>query len=416
MLSVSSSTGRVPAAHSTTPSAPRRTSAASFAAAAADRAHRPLSLARALWLGGVDGSNAAPHQHQQQQQQQQHQRRPSVTCASWLGGSGGSNTAQQQQTQLSPLPASHDQAIRQAQLAAERALADGLRLLEVEVPPVAITAVAGDGDGQREMNESLRLLRQFLGASTFRDRAPRVRVMFGDPSELQVATRGSTLDPAAGRAQTEPMFPRGGDAASGQPEFAVGYLTRPNALWSLTGVNWDQWSPVVQVKEEDEVVVVSAPTFNAKEELRAARAIWEEKCVVGNGSGSGSRAMIVFNGELEKLREGYYPPMFFRELARINEEWLPKMQTVYSVRNFRGSRPAALVRCYPNAWTLYRRDPYGEALEGEEDDASVAVPVWSGERRPSLKEVALEILPGSDAALREVLGGGGGGGGGRRRR
>lgn len=287
---------------------------------------------------------------------------------------------------------------------------DGLRLLEVEVPPVAITAVAGDGDGQAEMNASLKLLRQLLGASVFRDRAPRVRIMFGDPSELAVATRGATLDPAAGRAQTDATFPRGGVSVSGQPEFAVGYLTRPNALWSLTGVNFDRWSPCVQVRDEDEVVVISSPCFNAKEELKAARQIWEEKCGSGGGSAQQQgtaasqteKTMIVFNGELEKLREGYYPPMFFRELAAINQEWLPRMETVYSVRNFRGSRPGALVKSYPSKWTLYRRDPYGEAEDGE-DDASLAVPVWSGERRPSLKEVALELLPKSDAAMAEAL-------------
>lgn len=111
--------------------------------------------------------------------------------------------------------------------------------------------------------------------------------------------------------------------------------------------------------------------------------------------------MVVFNGELEKLREGYYPPLFFRELAKIATEWLPQMETVYSVRNFRGSRPAALVRSYPGQWTLYRRDPLAE--EGDEDSASTAVAVWSSSRRPSLKEVAMELLPKSDAAFKEGL-------------
>jgi len=311
--------------------------------------------------------------------------------------------------------------VRQAQLAAERALADGLRLLEVEMPPVSIGAVAGDGDGQEEMNASLRLLRRFLGAPTFRGRASRVRVLFGDASEVAVAASGTTLDPASGRARAEPAFPRD---APGEPPFALGCLTRPNVLWSLTGVNFDGWSAASQVESSDEVLVVAYPTFNAKEELKAAREVWEACCLgredggdkvagaslaaagpAGGGGRGARRAMIVFNGELEKLREGYYPPMFFRELATLNREWLPQMETVYSVRNFRGSRPAALVRSYPGPWTLYRREEGGGEGGGDgRGGGGAAVAVWSSARRPSLKEVALELLPASDAAFAEAGG------------
>lgn len=45
---------------------------------------------------------------------------------------------------------------------------------------------------------------------------------------------------------------------------------------------------------------------------------------------------------------------------------------------------ATLFRCYPGPWQLLRRNPL--------DDQDLAV-LWSSERQPSLKEVALEILP-----------------------
>jgi hypothetical protein len=362
-------------------------------------------------------------------------RRGTVAARGWLGLGGGAAkpapataAAAALADQPSALPSSTDAAIRQAQLAAERALRDGRRLLEIDFPPVSITSVAGDGDGQREMNDNLRHLRRFLGAPTFRDRAARVRVLFGDPSEAAVAVSGSTLDPAAGRARTDPAFPRN---VAGEPPFQIGYLTRPNALWSLTGVNFDGWSASAQVAPSDEVLVVAYPTFNAKEELGSAREVYEAKVEIGSssttggpgaaGSGSGGetasssssssssssppgRAMIVFNGELEKLREGYYPPFFYRDLAKIATEWLPRMEVAYSVRNFRGSRPAALVRSYPGLWTLYRRDPMAEEGGDDEAGAASAVAVWASARRPSLKEVALELLPASDAAYREALG------------
>lgn len=192
-----------------------------------------------------------------------------VAARGWLSGLGGGKAAPSPATSTAPsladqpsaLPASHDQAIRQAQLATERAMGDGLRLLEVDFPPVTISGVAGDGDGQAEMNDNLRHLRRYLSA--FRGRASNVRILFGDPSEAAVAVSGATMDPAAGRAKTEPAFPRG---VPGEPDFQVGFLTRPNALWSLTGVNFDGWSAAGQVKASDEVLVVAYPVFNAKGE------------------------------------------------------------------------------------------------------------------------------------------------------
>jgi len=49
-----------------------------------------------------------------------------------------------------------------------------------------------------------------------------------------------------------------------------------------------------------------------------------------------------------------------------------------------GSRPGVLFRAYPGPWQVLRRNPLGP-----EGDVKV---IWTGERRPSLKEVSLEIL------------------------
>ncbi len=45
---------------------------------------------------------------------------------------------------------------------------------------------------------------------------------------------------------------------------------------------------------------------------------------------------------------------------------------------------ATLFRCYPGPWQLLRRNPL--------DEQDLAV-LWSSQQQPSLKEVALEILP-----------------------
>lgn len=46
----------------------------------------------------------------------------------------------------------------------------------------------------------------------------------------------------------------------------------------------------------------------------------------------------------------------------------------------------ALFRAYPGPWQVLRRNPVNE------DDMRV---VWTGDKRPTLKQVALEILPNS---------------------
>lgn len=46
-----------------------------------------------------------------------------------------------------------------------------------------------------------------------------------------------------------------------------------------------------------------------------------------------------------------------------------------------------LFRQYPGPWQVLRRNPV--------DETDVRV-VWTGEARPTLREVAMEILPGSD--------------------
>lgn len=55
-------------------------------------------------------------------------------------------------------------------------------------------------------------------------------------------------------------------------------------------------------------------------------------------------------------------------------------------RNFKGTRPGVLFRCYPGPWQVLRRSPL--------DETETRV-VWTGPARPTLREVAMEILPGA---------------------
>ena len=70
-------------------------------------------------------------------------------------------------------PASLPKAVQQAREAAKRALADGARLVEVEVPVGDITGVPGDGEGANEMTESMRATYDFLRVFSGREEGMR---------------------------------------------------------------------------------------------------------------------------------------------------------------------------------------------------------------------------------------------------
>ncbi|RDX78570.1 hypothetical protein CR513_41135, partial [Mucuna pruriens] len=88
------------------------------------------------------------------------------------------------------------------------------------------------------------------------------------------------------------------------------------------------------------------------------------------------RKLIIFNGELD-----HYPPFFYPKLAALTKTLLPMMETVYYIHNFKGRNGGTLFRCYPGPWKVLRRV------------GSIYVCLHQQNSMPSLKEVALEILP-----------------------
>ncbi|KAG2500362.1 hypothetical protein HYH03_001936 [Edaphochlamys debaryana] len=281
-------------------------------------------------------------------------------------------TEQQAEARTQPaatFPVSYDQAMRQAQEAAKAAVAAGAPLVEVEFPSTTLTGVSGDGEGQNEMNASMGFLRQFLGG--FRSRAASTRVFFPDNVELDVARSGQTEDPSAGRKALDPVF--------GDDTFPMGYLTKQNAAWAVLGFYKSSFSPSDLVKDTDDMLVVAYPSFNPREELSAVYELYEKKAKAR------SMPIILFNAELDRLRGGYYPSVFFPEIAKFGKDLLPLTTTAYYIHNFKGTRPATLFRCYPGPWQLLKRDPLNENDPGQV--------LWESDKMPTLKEVALEILP-----------------------
>lgn len=84
-------------------------------------------------------------------------------------------------------------------------------------------------------------------------------------------------------------------------------------------------------------------------------------------------------------RSGYYPPLFYPKIGKLAKEFIPKFETALYLHNFKGNKGGALFRVYPGPWQVLRRDRWGESLRL----------VHQQDAMPSLKEVALEILPRS---------------------
>ena len=94
------------------------------------------------------------------------------------------------------LPRSYEDAISAAQAATRAAVADGVRLLEVEFPTAGLDSVAGDAEGQNEMTYSLEFLRRYLVVFQLQDTAGTTRVFFPDKEARSAANPPAVTHPA----------------------------------------------------------------------------------------------------------------------------------------------------------------------------------------------------------------------------
>ncbi|GJP47038.1 hypothetical protein CLOM_g6270 [Closterium sp. NIES-68] len=267
--------------------------------------------------------------------------RATATVAVAAAGSG----------ELAAFPRDYDEAIRQAQQATQAALTDGRSLLEVEFPTASLDSVPGDAEGGIEMTSSMRLLREYC--LMFAQRGPppsAVRLFFPDANELPAAR----------------------DVFEGTA-FALDCLTKPTGL---EDIGFSRKLPLAdRVVASDRLFVAAYPYFNVNEML-AVDDLYRD---VASKQG---QPIIVFNGELDRIRSGYYPSFFYPKLAQVNKSLLPLFEAVYYIHNFKGRLGGKLFRVYPGPWQVLRESANGQLIC-----------IHSQEKMPSLKEVALEILP-----------------------
>ncbi|KAK1408093.1 hypothetical protein QVD17_39726 [Tagetes erecta] len=249
-----------------------------------------------------------------------------------------------------PFPADYDDLLLQAKEATQVALKDGIKLMEIEFPTAGLGSVPGDGEGGIEMTGSMQLIREFCDLLVVPEKATRTRIFFPEANEVQFARK----------------------SVFGGASFKLDYLTKPSFFEDFGFV--EKVKMVDRVKEEDELFIVGYPYFNVNEML-VVEELYKEAVAAT------TRQMIIFNGELDRIRSGYYPSFFYPKLAALSKTLFPKMETVYYIHNFKGRNGGTLFRCYPGPWKVLRRM------------GSRYVCVHQQEEMPTLKEVALDILP-----------------------
>ncbi|KAH9686993.1 DUF1995 domain-containing protein [Citrus sinensis] len=129
-----------------------------------------------------------------------------------------------------------------------------------------------------------------------------------------------------------------------------------------------------RVKPEDEMFLVTYPYFNVNEML-VVEELYKEAVF------NTARKLIIFNGELDRIRSGYYPSFFYPKLAALSKTLFPVMETIYYIQYFKGRNGGTLFRCYPGSWKVLKKV------------SNKYICLHQQEVMPSLKEVALDILP-----------------------
>ncbi|CAO2838086.1 unnamed protein product [Amaranthus hypochondriacus] len=249
-------------------------------------------------------------------------------------------------------PTDYSDLLSQAKEATELAMKDNIQLMEIEFPTSGLQSVPGDGEGGIEMTESMQLIREFCDSLVPPEKVTRTRIFFPEANEVKFA-RESTF---------------------GGVSFKLDYLTKPSFFEDFGFSTKVKMAD--RVRPEDELFLVGYPYFNVQEML-VVEELYKEAVV------NTSRKLIVFNGELDRIRSGYYPKFFYPKLAELTKTLFPKMETVYYIHNFKGRNGGTLFRRYPGPWQVLRR-------AGKMGNKYICV--HERETMPSLKEVALDIL------------------------
>ncbi|KAH7863101.1 hypothetical protein Vadar_013363 [Vaccinium darrowii] len=172
-----------------------------------------------------------------------------------------------------PFPKDYLELLEQAKEATELALKDNKQLMEIEFPTAGLESVPGDGEGGIEMTGSMQLIREFCDLFIIPEKATRTRIFFPEANEVKFARQS--------------IF--------GGASFKLDYLTKPSFFEDFGFVSKVRMAD--RVKPEDEMFLVAYPYYNVNEML-----VVEE--LYNEAVAKTTRKLIIFNGELDRIRSG----------------------------------------------------------------------------------------------------------------
>lgn len=261
----------------------------------------------------------------------------------------------------------------QVHTAVQSALSDGHVLLEVEMPLASGLGVnSGDSIAISEYNANMQALRKFTRLWEWLGTESSVRVFFPDAAEASIAINGAGLNPVSGQWEQRPTF----DDFGGE----IDYLLRDDILSQTSRRSYglaelpEKLTGKREVEEtaeiDDRLYVIGYPYDNSDEMVTVMK-LWDAH----------ARPTIVFNGNLDSIRTGFFP---FGAGRKLKQEFVPSFETAYYIHFFRSATaPGALFRAYPGKWQVLRTMS-GGGLEC----------VREYDERPVLREVALEYFSG----------------------
>ena len=153
------------------------------------------------------------------------------------------------------------------------------------------------------------------------------------------------MDPAAGAAEIQPTFKNS--------RLQLDFLMQPTGLMDF-GIDLNKRPVVEKVKETDKLFVIAYPHFNVDGQKSIPCTLFlswvgnvcaeilyvEELWRMQSGE---KRPIVVFNGELDRIRSGYYPSFFYPKIGKIAKSFIPQFTQVYYIHNFKGSYPGPLI-------------------------------------------------------------------------
>jgi Domain of unknown function (DUF1995) len=121
---------------------------------------------------------------------------------------------------------------------------------------------------------------------------------------------------------------------------------------------------------------------------------------MASATSSSPTTTVIVNGALDKVRDGYYPAVFFPELASTVDRFYKKFESIFYLRPLSDKGCYGwLYRVYPEPWqvVLQTTQSSGSKLSVEN------TVVYSSESRPSFALAIDKLIQGAAAASRREV-------------